>query len=304
MRLRIAKIGHFSGHRDSIYALAVHSDGEHFYSAGADGWVVEWNKRGEDLGRLIGEVPGAAYSCCLDEDHHRILVGTRKGHLFLIPLNAKKAPRMIEGHEGGVFEIKAFGDGAYLSAGEDGKLLYWDADFEHKREIFRAAGSIRQLIYRPDLQRILLASSDWHIYVLNSQNMKLEYRWKAHNQSVFSMAFSADGRYLYSGGRDAMLRQWDRHNAWELMQELPAHLYHIHSLSLHPGQEQMLSSSLDKTIKLWKVPQLKLLKVIDHARYEAHLNSVNKVLWIGTNEFISCSDDRSIQHFKIEESSE
>lgn len=304
MRLRIAKIGHFSGHRDSIYALAVHSDGEHFYSAGADGWVVEWKRGGEDLGRLIGEVPEAAYSCYLDEIHDRIIVGTRKGHLFLIPLDGKKSPRMIEGHEGGVFGIRAFNEGGYLSAGEDGKLIYWDADFEHKRELFQAAGSIRQMIYRPDLQRIFLASSDWHIYVLNSQNMKEEYRWKAHDQSVFSLALSADGRYLYSGGRDAMLRQWDRHNGWEQVQELPAHLYHVHFLDLHSRQERMLSSSLDKTIKLWQVPELKLLKVIDHARYEAHRNSVNKVLWIGTNEFISCSDDRSIQHFKIEETNE
>jgi len=46
---------------------------------------------------------------------------------------------------------------------------------------------------------------------------------------------------------------------------------------------------------------LKLLKVVDRFKQDAHSNSVNKVKWLCNDELITCGDDKYIFHWKIEE---
>ena len=60
------------------------------------------------------------------------------------------------------------------------------------------------------------------------------------------------------------------------------------------------SVSMDKSIKIWQVPELKLLKVIDKARHAGHGTSVNRSLWF-ENEglLVTCSDDRLISVWNI-----
>jgi WD40 repeat protein len=99
-----------------------------------------------------------------------------------------------------------------------------------------------------------------------------------------------------TGGRGATLHFLNNSNS-EI--QIKAHLLHIHSLSLHPEQNLLLSSSMDKTIKLWDFENKTLLKVIDKEKYNGHTSSVNKILWFDRNRFISCSDDRTIKCFEI-----
>lgn len=56
---------------------------------------------------------------------------------------------------------------------------------------------------------------------------------------------------------------------------------------------------MDKTIKLWEAENMDLLKVIDYQKNESHQSSVNKILWIDRKRFISCSDDKKIILFEI-----
>jgi WD40 repeat protein len=56
---------------------------------------------------------------------------------------------------------------------------------------------------------------------------------------------------------------------------------------------------MDKSIKVWDLEELKLLKVIDKARHAGHGTSVNKLLW-NTNMLLSASDDRSISAWDME----
>jgi WD40 repeat protein len=56
---------------------------------------------------------------------------------------------------------------------------------------------------------------------------------------------------------------------------------------------------MDKSIKVWDLEDLKLLKVIDKARHAGHGTSVNKLFWT-TDQLFSASDDRSISAWDIE----
>jgi WD40 repeat protein len=56
---------------------------------------------------------------------------------------------------------------------------------------------------------------------------------------------------------------------------------------------------MDKSIKVWDLEELKLLKVIDKARHAGHGTSVNKLLWT-PGQLLSASDDRSISAWDVE----
>ena len=65
---------------------------------------------------------------------------------------------------------------------------------------------------------------------------------------------------MICGGRDAVLKWFKGHAC---MREVKAHLLHVHRLQMREGGKYLLSSSMDKTIKLWEAGSGDLLKVIN-----------------------------------------
>jgi WD40 repeat protein len=101
--------------------------------------------------------------------------------------------------------------------------------------------------------------------------------------------------YLISGSRDAQLKIWDTSRAYELYKTIPAHMFAINDIKYHPERNFLATASMDKTIKVWDATNFQLLKVIDKARHNSHITSVNKLYWSSyENQLISCSDDRTI----------
>jgi WD40 repeat protein len=106
---------------------------------------------------------------------------------------------------------------------------------------------------------------------------------------------------LFSVGRDAKIKRWlmDGEKS-HLVQEVAAHIYAIHDLVMSPDKQFFASASMDKTIKIWSVNDLTLLKVIDATRYGSHKNSVNKLVWSNYQDYlVSASDDKNISIWKI-----
>jgi WD40 repeat protein len=109
---------------------------------------------------------------------------------------------------------------------------------------------------------------------------------------VFTLSYSKDGKYLISGGRDAMLKVWDVENDFELLHDIPAHTLHINTIVFNPENTLLATGSMDKTIKIWDAKTFTLLKVIDKVRNQSHSTSVNKLLWLDNQNLASVSDDK------------
>ena len=70
--------------------------------------------------------------------------------------------------------------------------------------------------------------------------------------SVFSVAFSPDGRTLASGGRNDRIRLWDVITG-KRKQTLTGHTDSVLSIAFSPDGRTLASGSWDKTIRLWDV---------------------------------------------------
>ncbi len=80
---------------------------------------------------------------------------------------------------------------------------------------------------------------------------------QAHNDWVWSIAFSPNGKYIVSAGEDQVIKIWNLETG-QLHKELPGHTDTIKSLNFN-SEGVLASSSEDGTIKLWDFEKGKLM---------------------------------------------
>jgi WD40 repeat protein len=85
-----------------------------------------------------------------------------------------------------------------------------------------------------------------------------------------------------------------------LKEAIIAHLFTINYIVYSPNKLFFATCSKDKSIKLWQANTFKLLKVIDRGRHAGHGTSINKLLWLDNHTLASCSDDRSVVIWNIQ----
>ena len=191
-------------------------------------------------------------------------------------------------------------NGKLYAAGGDGCISMWDAQ---KMELLTlkkfSDKSARVITCSPSKSLLAVGFSDFSIVLMDENLAVFELIQNAHTNSVFSLAFNGDGTQLYSGGRDAMLKIWNVAADVTLMKEIPAHNLHIHAISIQNEENYFISSSMDKTIKIWDMQDFTLLKVLDKARNESHVNSINKIAWVNAYQFVSISDDKKLMYWEL-----
>lgn len=75
---------------------------------------------------------------------------------------------------------------------------------------------------------------------------------KGHANVITAFAFSRDGRYLATAGRDRNMKLWES-GTWRFLGDLRGHDSLIWKLAFLANGKQLLSAGLDGVIKLWDV---------------------------------------------------
>ncbi len=78
---------------------------------------------------------------------------------------------------------------------------------------------------------------------------------RGHDGAVRSVAFSADGRHILSGGRDGTLRLW-RADTGQSMLVVNAHRDQVHAVAAASTQGTAATASADGQVRLWDISDL------------------------------------------------
>lgn len=297
--MEIERIDTFSGHRGPIYSLEEGREAHFIYSAGSDGWLVQWNLQKPDVGKVLAHIDGTVYCMKLDRSTDILWVGQNfEGIHGILPSDQNRVFSILMPQKS-IFDICFLGNQVWIGH-DHGLITVVDKESQQVLKHIKAGEKSARRICVIGENRLAIGFSDGFIRIFNQQ-FELENAWLAHDLSVFSLVFDPISHSLFSVGRDAMIKSWSMEvPSNSLIKEVAAHIYAIHDFVLSPNKQFFASASMDKTIKIWNSSDLTLLKVIDAPRYGSHKNSVNKLIWSAFKDYlVSASDDKNISIWKI-----
>ena len=82
---------------------------------------------------------------------------------------------------------------------------------------------------------------------------------QGHKNSVTSVAFSPDGKYIVSGSSDKTIRMWDAQTGKLVSDPFEGHTDQVTSVAFSPDGKYIVSGSSDKTIRMWDAQTGKLV---------------------------------------------
>ncbi|GAB2573562.1 WD40 repeat domain-containing protein [Spirosoma areae] len=298
--MTIEKIDTFGGHRDCVYTLEQGLQAEHFFSAGGDGQVVRWHLDRPDRGELVATVPASVYALALHPVSKQLWVGQNYEGIHVIDPVQKREVASLKLTSAALFDIKFYKNNAFVAL-SDGVVAVVDTDQMVVRKHLKAAGqSARSIAVNPVERELAVGYSDHAVRIFDLTTLALKQVISAHTNSVFTVVYSPEFRYLLTAGRDAHLKVWDSEKNYEPQHDIVAHMFAINHLAFSPDGRLLATASMDKSIKIWDADSYRLLKVVDRARHAGHGTSVNKVLWTPyKDQLLSASDDRTISVWKL-----
>jgi hypothetical protein len=247
--------GHTSG---ALHAVAFLPNGREFLSCGHQGmrlWQVE---TGTQLHRAD---LGCLYDVAVSPDGRLALGAHHDGTLHLWDIKNWREIRRFEGHTERLQRVVFSSDGSRaLSGALDKTMRLWDVETGTQLKCFMPhQDNVVGVALSPD-GRLALSGSGcpdrdgelilWDI----ATEMELR-RFKGHKGRVPGVAFSPDGRFVLSGADgDRSVRLWEVATGKEL------HRFDGHAVSysvvFSRDGRYALSGSHDKTVSLWRLPDL------------------------------------------------
>jgi RNA polymerase sigma factor (sigma-70 family) len=159
-----------------------------------------------DLGYGLGTA-GVAFS-----PDGRAIVTSRGGVLrFFEAQSGQERLANVEAHQGGVKVVAYTPDGAaILTAGDDGTVRLWDARNARQLKVFPHSGRVHLLAVSPDGRSLATAAllPDSSVRVWDLETGRRTHEWPGHGDltGAEALAFSADGQFVLSYGRDNVLK--------------------------------------------------------------------------------------------------
>jgi len=164
---------------------------------------------------------------------------------------------------------------------------------EERRLLQEVLDAFRQATSYVALRQTFSQYQQKALPLIQEKIRKFPVTLRGHEQGVFSVSFSPDGKFLASGSSDRTVKIWKVGN-WREVATL-RHGDSVWSVSFSPDGKFLASGSLDKTVKVWEVRSWR-----EVATLRGHENWVSSVSFSPGGKFLaSGSSDNTIKVWDV-----
>ncbi len=313
------------GHLNKVYSAAFSPDGSKIVSASIDKTIKIWDaKTGKELATLEGHSVTAMFAV-FSPDGSKIVSGSADKTIKIWDAKTGKELATLKGHSDIAYTVAFSPDGSKIvSASKDKVLKIWNVETGKEQATLKGhADQVLFAAFSPDGSKIVSGSLDKTIKIWDVETGKELATLEGHSNTVMSAVFSPDGTQIVSASSDKTIKIWDipvkaRYVVKKppqleslaidpaeyvkaikkitLRKTLEGHSDDVWSADYSPDRSKVVSSSVDKTIKIWDAKTGKEL-----ATLEGHSGGVYNVAFSpdGT-KIVSGSGDGTIKIWDVE----
>jgi len=145
--------------------------------------------------------------------------------------------------------ILASSDGVLFKVSSSRDLINSDPEIIYKDE---NCEMIRSLNYNKINNLLAFTDSGGYLNLMNMKSGKVS-SIKAHNGHAVAVCFSRSGKFVATGGQDAIIKIWEiKLSGIKCLFEIHGHSRSVTSL-VFDGNNRLFSASRDQSIKLWNL---------------------------------------------------
>jgi eukaryotic-like serine/threonine-protein kinase len=243
-----------NGHRGEIYSLYLSPDGKTLVSGSTDRTIKLWDMETGNLLRTLEGHTAPIWSVVLSQDGQTVISGGADKTVRIWDLKTNRN-RILSEHIATVYSVTLNQDETIIaSSGEDKTIRLWNAQ---TGELMRTMGepgghrdTIRAIAFSPDGQQIASASWDGKVKLWSAINGQLIQTFEGHTDQVVAVTFLSN-QAIATASLDHTIKIWQPPNA-QPIQTLSEHTDAVLSISSHPTDQTLISTSNDTTIRIWR----------------------------------------------------
>jgi len=214
------------------------------------------------------QLPGKVNQLRLSPDGKSLVVATGvagiAGEILMLDIENGQVQQRLQGHLDAAYCASASADGEWIASGSyDKSIILWErASGKSVRTLHGHNGAIYDLDFDATSSLIATASADQTVKLWSITGERLDTLGQPQGE-VLSVRFSPNGNHLFAAGVDRQIRKWQVISRKEpainpLLVARFAHEDDVLQIAFLGG-DRLISTSVDRTVKLWDTDQLRPL---------------------------------------------
>lgn len=279
-----------TGHTNRVTRVIFAPDGRSLFSCSWDNTIKQWSLDGKAQRTLTTNLDKLT-GINLSPDGTILAIASGTG-AALQPLDGSPPTPLIRNKM--VYWIAFSPDGQQILTVEEGNLIkLWDRTGTLQQTLTASNGNLLFATFTPDGRQIVSSNVQGRLTFWQRDQLDLPFpsqpshQLQAHQDAVFFVSFSADGKYFATGSADDTVKVWSGDRRLE--KTFYGHRDDIRSVIFHPKTQQVISASMDKTIRIWNY-------VVDHRVILHHQQPIRDLTFSSDgSQVITASEDQTLK---------
>lgn len=261
-----------SGHTYGVSSLAINIDGKYIVSGSKDRTIRLWDfNEQKQIFAYVGHTDFIT-SVDISENGNFIVSGSLDRSVKVWSTIDHSLYATFLGHNEAVNGVKISSDCQRVLSGSDDCIIrIWNVIDKKEELSFLNPFKVTAVTLNTDGNYAVAGLENGNIFIWNIEERRIEANFEGHTNSVNTVVFASEEKYIYSASSDFSLRKWSLSDVKSISDQIDFKNKFSVSFNLNKESDEVIYSEVVKRINY--TPEHYIL--IDDGRYVQNIASVN-----------------------------